>query len=82
MFPVRLEPESITDLEGVAKGGNMSPNLYATVWLEELSKLKPEFALKALGLIPADWKHRRPGRPTGSRTAHTQDGAVPQQDVA
>lgn len=71
-----------SDLEDVAKGAHVSDTQYAGMWIRELSQLKPEFALKALGLIPPEWKHRRPGRPTGSRTTNRQDGALAEQDVA
>jgi len=70
-FPVYLDDDTREALENVADAAHTSGGKYAALILSEYAQLKPEFALKALGLIPAEWKHRRPGRPT---TASRSDG--------
>ncbi len=82
-FIIQLSDDVREDFRKVAEeGGHMDDTKYAAVWINELATLKPEFALKVLGLIPPEWKHRRPGRPTGSRSADRKDGALAQENVA
>ncbi len=75
-FILQIEDTVREDLQAVAQGGHMDDTKYAAVWMKELSTLKPEFALKVLGLIPPEWKHRRPGRPTKSPESNSVQEAV------
>ena len=81
---IQLEDKDRENLENVAEAAHTDATKYAATWAAELSTLKPEFALKVLGLIPPEWKHRRPGRPTGSTGADRSKvpAEVPAQDVA
>lgn len=81
-FASYIDDEVRADFERVAEAAHMEPTKYAATWIAEISTLKPEFALKVLGLIPPEWKHRRPGRPTGTKTADRKDGTVAEQNVA
>lgn len=81
-FILQIDDATREELRKVADAGHMDETKYAAVWINELSTLKPEFALKVLGLIPPEWKHRSPGRPTGSRSSHSKDGNLAEQDVA
>lgn len=81
-FIIQIDDEVRDDLRRVAEGGHMDDTKYAAVWIKELSTIRPEFALKVLGLIPAEWKHRRPGRPAGATTPDRKDGTVPKENVA
>lgn len=68
-FFLTLDQEAIDDLEVVARENHMSPNAFAAVAVGRLSKLKPEFALAALGSIPQEYFKRGPGRPPTSGKA-------------
>jgi len=81
-FTIQLDEETRQNFDAVAHAAHTDDTKYAAQWISELSTLKPEFALKALGLIPPEWKHRRPGRPTGSQTTSRKDGTVAEQNVA
>lgn len=81
-FTIQLDPEQRENLTAVAKAAHTDETKYAATWIAEISTLKPEYALKALGLIPPEWKHRRPGRPSGSTTTDRKVDQVPVQDVA
>jgi hypothetical protein len=81
-FTVQLEKETRHDFERTAEAAHMDATKYAATWLAELSTLKPEFALKALGMIPSEWKHRRPGRPAGPATADRKVDQITEQNVA
>jgi len=80
-FTVQLDDPIRDDFEGVARAAHMDDTKYAATWISELSTLKPEFALKVLGLIPPEWKHRRPGRPVnaGGRTGDSASQASEKQ---
>lgn len=83
-FTLQIEDQVRSDLASVAQAAHMDDTKFAAVWVRELSLLKPEFALKALGLIPDEWKKRRPGRPS-STTTRADSAAVDQlaaKDVA
>ena len=73
-FIIQMHDNVRSDLEKVAAAAHMDETKFIAVWAEELSTLKPEFALKALGLIPPEWKQRRPGRPSapGAQKQETQ----------
>ena len=62
-FTVQLDTEVIEALEQVADGSNTRATQYATLVLNTLSKLKPDFALHAITAIPKDYFRARPGRP-------------------
>lgn len=80
-FIIQIDDEIRDDLRRVAEGGHMDDTKYAAVWIKELSTIRPEFALKVLGLIPPEWKHRRPGRPAGSTSSDRKEGTLPKEDV-
>ena len=72
-FILQISDEARSDLAEVAKAAHTTDNQYAAMWVHELAQLKPEFALKVLGLIPPEWKYRRPGRPsTSSKQRETE----------
>lgn len=81
-FAAYITDEVRENFESVAQAAHMEPTKYASVWIQELSTLKPEFALKALGMIPAEWKHRRPGRPSAAARADSKPSEVTVEDVA
>jgi hypothetical protein len=79
-----LPTETIGDFEAMC-GDAMEPTRYLAAWVTELARVKPEYALKVLGLIPDEWKKRRPGRPpsTATRTdTTTLHAEATRQDVA
>ena len=71
-FALHIEDSVRDDFASVAAAAHMDDTKYAATWVSELSTLKPEFALKVLGLIPPEWKHRRPGRPSGFSKSETK----------
>ena len=82
-FTLQLSEPVRDDFEKVAEAAGLDDTKYAAVWIQELAKVKPEFALKVLGLIPLDWKKRRPGRPPSTASTPDRTSAeVPAQNVA
>lgn len=84
-FTIQLDKDVRADFERVADAGHMEATKYLAVWANELSQVKPEFALRVLGLIPDEWKKRRPGRPSaGTRIPDSSAAAaeVTAQNVA
>lgn len=81
-FTTYVEDEVRENFEAVASAAHMDATKYAATWYAELSTLKPEFALKVLGLIPPEWKHRRPGRPTSSASSERVRSNAGDEQVA
>lgn len=86
-FIIQFDDADREALAEVAASGHMDDTKYAAVWLKELSTLRPEYSLKVLGLIPDEWKKRRPGRPPATAraaNASTTRNApkLPSEDVA
>lgn len=74
-----LPKDTIADFEQMC-GDSMEPTRYLAAWVTELSKVRPEFALKVLGIIPPEWKKRSVGRPPSSTRA--ADNVVPGPQVS
>lgn len=81
-FIIQLSDESRSNLEAVAKAAHTTDNKYIAQWAEELATVRPEFALKVLGLIPLEWKKRSVGRPPSTNRTDRNDGQLTAQDVA
>lgn len=85
-FTIQQEPEILNDFSAFC-GHVMEPTQYLATLQRELALVRPEFALKVLGLIPEEWKKRRPGRPPSSTTradtvAAGHRAELAEQDVA
>jgi hypothetical protein len=80
VLPVYIDDDTRSEFERVAEAGHMNAQRYAATWISELSTLRPEFALKVLGLIPPEWKKRSVGRPPAA--ARTTDNVVPHPEIA
>lgn len=82
-FIIQLSDDDRASFQAFADGAHMEDTKLAAVWIRELSRVRPEFALKVLGLIPDEWKHRRPGRPPSTaRASNVNTPQLPAQDVA
>jgi hypothetical protein len=62
-FTVQLDTKVISNLESVAGGCHLEDTKYATLVLNALSELRPEYALHALTAIPKEYFRAKPGRP-------------------
>lgn len=63
-FVIQIPDDIRGDFADVAAGANTDDTKYAAQVIKELSKLKPEYALRWVACIPLEWYKRGPGRPS------------------
>lgn len=69
VLPVYLDDAVKADFELVSGGAHLRGTRYAALLINEVSKVKPEFALQILTMIPPKWKKRKATRPPMSLPA-------------
>ena len=73
LIQVRVNPQIVKEIDNLAGASNLDRSEYLKLWLGAITRLKREYAVRAIADIPQDRFRGLPGRPRED----DEDGSPP-----